>query len=461
MSKHKIVSLARTITLTASLALSACAVGPDYHKPAITAAAAWSQQPGAVLAAGERNVRSSWWTSFHDEKLNKIVQKALAQNFDLKIAQARILEARALKLNASSTLYPEINASGSAERGNPGLLTQNKALDLYQGGFDASYELDLFGGNRRKVEASSAMVGSREASYQDLSITLVAEVVNEYATLRELQTRYGITKQMAETQKRLADFNTAKFSNGAASDLEVQQSNALYQTTAANLPALAREATAAIYRISVLTGTENDEVVTLLSVTENVPAADHAPIMDAPAAVLARRPDIAEAERNLAANTALKGAAISEMYPKISLSALFGWQNTSLLPSATIWSLASGFAMPILNFGRIQGDIKAADARQQQAFQAYKKTVIAAVAEVETKLSDYARNREHTISLKAALDSNNKALQMSHLRFDRGLTPLIDVLDAENKTFAARNAYITALADEARSVAALEKSGGF
>jgi outer membrane protein TolC len=169
---------------------------------------------------------------------------------------------------------------------------------------------------------------------------------------------------------------------------------------------------------------------------------------------------VAEAERTLAANTSLTAVAISELYPKITLSALFGWQNTSLLPGANLWSLASGIAMPLLNFGRIEGGIDAANARQQQAYHAYRKAVISAVADVETKLSDYAKDKEYTDSIKAVLESNRTALTLARLRYEKGLASLIDTLDAENKVYSAENELLTAQASEMRAVAALQKAGG-
>lgn len=444
--------------LIACLLLSSCAVGPNYEKPQTVTPAVWKQQDGQPSA--EQHSQEQWWKSFHDQTLDSLIAQALEQSHDRKIAEARILEARGLRMNSASALYPQINASGTAERGNPGLLTQNNPINLYQGGFDASYELDLFGGNRRDVEASDAIIESREASYRNVTITLVAEVVNEYATLRELQRRYKVTENMAQSQKQLARFSKIKYDHGAASSLEVSQTDALYRDTVAKLPVLARDITATIYRVSVLTGSENDEVVNKLQQAGQIPTVTHAPIMDAPATVLSRRPDVAEAERNLAANTALTGEAISELYPKISLSAMFGWENSSILPSTNPWGLASGITMPLLNFGRIQGNIKAADARQQQSFQTYKKSVVAAIADVETKISDYSKNKEHSAALKEALESNRHALDAAHKRYDRGLTPLIDVLEAETKVYDAENNYLTSQADEVRSVAALEKAGG-
>lgn len=345
-------------------------------------------------------------------------------------------------------------------RGNPGFITQNNTIDLYQGGFDASWEIDLFGGNRRRVEASDAIISGNIAQYRDATISLVAEIVREYVTLREFQNRYAVIQEMAENQRRLMEFSRTKFANGAASTIEVSHAETVYKTMLASLPVFEREITAILYRISVLTGSENDEVVELLKYGKPIPETHAAPVMEAPAAVLSHRPDVTEAESYLMARTALTGVAISELYPKISIASLFGLQNTSLLPSQNIWNIGASVVLPLLNFGRIQGNIDAANAREQQAYHAYRKAVIEAVADIETKISDYAKNKEKTGTLSEALENSEKTLQSTRIRFEKGGVPLPVVLTAENNVLQTRDAYFSALAEEMKSIDALQKSIG-
>ena len=321
------------------LVMAACTVGPDYKRPDIYIPANWKEMSTQEQQSISDN--KVWWTSFQDEILNIIVEKGTEQNKDLKIAEARVLEARALRLNAASSLYPQLNIGGTAERGNPGFITQNKTIDLYQGGFDASWEIDLFGGKHRRVEASDAIISGNIAQYRDATISLVAEIVREYVTLREFQNRYSVIQEMAENQRRLMEFSRTKFANGAANTIEVSQAETVYKTMLASLPVFEREITATLYRISVLTGSENDEVMELLKSGKPIPETHAAPVMEAPAAVLSHRPDVTEAESYLMARTALTGVAISELYPKISIASLFGWQNTSLLPGQNLWNLGA------------------------------------------------------------------------------------------------------------------------
>lgn len=440
--------------LTLALILSACSAGVDYQKPQVSLPANWSQQTATP------NLHAEWWKDFHDDTLNSLVDNTLANNQDRKVAEARLLESRALLMNANSKLYPEVNAAATAERGNPGIETQNHALNLYQPELDASYELDLFGGNHRQVEAQDAAIGVKEAAYKDVSISLVAEVVTEYANLRELQQRLILTQKTAEAQKSLYELSQTKFKYGTVGDLDVAQAESLYRATQSQIPVLQRDITAATWRLSVLTGDDSGKVKNLLAQFGDVPMVGSAPVLDAPADVITRRPDVAEAERTLASNTALTDVAISEMYPKITLSALFGFQNTTLMPSEALWGAAAGITAPVFNFGRIEGDIKAADARQQQAYHSYRQSVLKAVADVETKLSDYSQDKAHTIALNDTLSSSERALEAARIRYQQGVTPLIDTLDAENKVYAAQSQLITAQADEVRAVAALQKAAG-
>lgn len=446
------------IVLTVPVLLSACAVGPDYKRPEMDILANWNEL--SVQEQSAITTNKTWWTDFKDNMLNSLIEKGIAENKDLKIAEARIAEARGSRMSAASSLYPQINASGQAQRGNPSLTSQNKTLDIYDGRFDASWEIDLFGGNRRKVEASDALIEASSAQYQGVTISLVAETVREYITLRELQDRYAVMQDMVEAQKRLVELNNVRFEHGAASSVDVSQEQTAYKTTLANLSVFEREITASIYRLSVLTGSENDEVVELLKPSGHIPVIIYAPAMDAPASVLSRRPDVMQAEDFLQARTALTGIAISDLYPKISIGGFFGWQNTSLLPSQNIWSLATGAFMPLLNFGKIQGNIDAASAREQQAYHAYRKAVIEAVADVETKLSDYAKNKNRTESLREALESSEKTLKSTENQFGKGAVPLQSVLAAKINTLQSRDAYLNALAEEMKSVASLQKSMG-
>lgn len=438
--------------------LAACSVGHDYKKPEVITPVKWNA--ASQIQRTNIAIDKKWWIGFHDEKLNALVDRVVISNKDLKIVEARIQEVRALRMSAASSLYPQVNAGVQAQRGNPGLSTQNKAIGLFDGRFDASWEIDLFGGNHRNIEASDAMIEASKSTYQNVTITLIAEMVREYVTLRELQSRYDILEEISKSQKRLLELSNIRLKHGATNSIEVSQAEAAYNTTQSNLSVLDREVTASIYRIYVLSGSEDDAVIKLLKAGGQIPTIDYASLIEEPAIILNRRPDIVQAENYLHTSTALTAAAISDLYPKVSISSLFGWQNSSPLPSQNIWGISAGAFMPLLNFGKIKGNIDASNAREQQAYLSYRKAVIEAVADVETKLSDYAKNKNKTSHLLEAVKNSEKILASSHSRFNRGLVPLQSVLAAKINVLQTRDAYLSAQAEEMKSIASLQKSIG-
>ena len=452
-----------TALVVISLLLSGCAAaGKNYSKPAFDFPSLWHASdtktlPAQVSKGSQHPAAKSgrWWDSFNDDNLSALMVKALANNQNRKIAEARILETRASRQSTASSLYPQVGINGTASRGN--VTTQNP-LSLYQAGFDASYELDLFGGNRRGVEAADASIQASEAAYQNITLALTAEVAREYVGFRQLQHLLDLTRKTVASQKKLYDITRAKKAGGVVSDFDVTQSQTLLKTTNARLPEIERQLEATGYRLSILLGEAPGAVNVSLKEMKPVPVARNLVILDAPAAVIARRPDIQAAERNLAAATALTGAAISEMYPKITLSALFGIQNTSLAGGAGIWSLGSSLFAPLLNFGRIEGQIKVSEARQAQAFHAYRQTVIEALGEVETSLSNINRENQTRLALQEAADSAGKTVEKSRLRYQSGVSDFTEVLQSEQQLYEINRNLVASEAKISQYMIALYKA---
>lgn len=466
MTKNKTLPL-NTMTALAviSFLLSGCAAaGKDYSKPAFDFPSLWHASDAKTLpdqvskkSRHPAEKPGPWWHSFNDDGLSALVHKALANNQNRKIAEARVLETRALRQSTTSSLYPQVGINGTASRGN--VATQSSA-SLYQAGFDASYEIDLFGGNKRSVEAADASIRASEAAYQNVSLALTAEVAREYVGLRQLQHLLNLTRKTVASQQKLYDITRAKKAGGIVSDFDVTQSQTLLKTTNARIPEIQRQLEATGYRISILLGEAPGAVNVSLKEMKPVPVARNLVILDAPAEVIGRRPDIKTAERNLAAATALTGAAISEMYPKITLSALFGIQNTSLAGGAGIWSLGSSLFTPLLNFGRIEGQIKASEARQTQAFHAYKQTVIEALGEVETALSNINRENQTRLALLEAADSAEKTVEKSRLRYQSGVSDFTEVLQSEQQLYEINSNLVASEAKVSQYMIALYKALG-
>jgi len=448
------------------LALNGCAVGPDYELPHLDLPLLWHETPPAKpkVTIVDHN-KEIWWQDFDDPTLTKLIERALAKNENLALAAARIVEVRGLRESAFGTLFPQIGVDAGVNRGDPGVLTTNSILTSTQGAFDASWEIDLFGGNRRKIEAEDAATGAAEAAYRDASLSLAAEVAREYIMLRQFQAQLDVTRQTADIQRHLYEITDDHYKGGLVSTLDVAQAETLYKTTSAHIPDYERQITASAYRLSVLLGENPGGLADLTAKPGPIPSAERLPVLDAPADIMRRRPDVAEAERSLAAATALQGVAISALYPKISLSALFGTQR-GVLPifdyKAThgIWDLGADVTMPILNFGSIEGQINAADARQELAFHHYKQTVLQALADVETDLSNLSREAQRDDALRDAGKSADHAVNVARDRYRNGLADFTSVLQAEQQRFTVQLDLIASQSTVAQDVIALHKALG-
>lgn len=459
----------KTLILLITSALSACTVGPDYAAPALDLPEWWHNSEAQKTPDGK-----NWWTNFHDEKLNELIDQALKSNHTVKIAEARIAEARASREQTASGLYPQISANANSTRGNqttaqsaafipPGLASSSdnpKPVTVSQATFDASWELDLFGGTRRQIEAANATTEVYEARLQDAQLTLIGDVAREYFTWRQLQAQEDIARKTSKAQKGLFAIAERKYKAGTGSRFEAAQADALYSTTDARLPELTRQKEATGYRLSLLIGEPAGALNERLKEPKTLPQPTAIPTLASPADTIRNRLDVRAAERQLAASTALQGAALAEAFPKISLSTLFGVLDTSLSDPVRIWSYTGGIAAPLLTFGRIEGGIKAADARQQQAFHQYQQAVLQAVADIETQLSNIAQANTRVIKLRQASRSAADAEKMARERYSHGISSFTDVLNAEQQSLNADTDLTNAEADRLNYLVALHKALG-
>jgi len=463
--------LSQSLAIFSIIALGGCAVGPDYQLPSLNLPLSWlgmepDKTPKTVseeLLPSEN--KTPWWQDFNDPDMTALIERALANNENLAIAAARIVEVRGLRESAFGKLFPQIGVGAAADRENPGVSTTNHIVSFYQGAFDATWELDLFGGTRREIEAQSAATGAAEASYRDASLSLAAEVAREYILLRQLQAQMDVTKQTADIQHHLYDITQDHYKGGLVSTLDVAQAETLYKTTSAHIPDFERQITASSYRLSVLLGENPGSVQDIVGHAVPIPDVKSLPILEAPANIIRRRPDVATAERNLAAATALQGVAISQLYPQISISALIGtqygiFQLYKYEATHEIWDLGASAAMPILNFGTIEGQINAADARQVQALHHYKQTVLQALADVETDLSNLSKEIARDDALQSAGKSAEHAVTVAHDRYRNGLTDFTTVLQAEQQRFSVQLDLIASQSTVAQDIVALHKALG-
>lgn len=429
---------------------SGCMVGPDYRQPEMDTPKAWqalASSRASLRSTDERDL-SRWWQTFRDPTLNRLTREALASNKDLKIALARVEEARAGRRLEKSQLFPQFFANAAASRFDnpfPGLRPDVK-YNIFQLGFDAIWEIDAFGQMRRQLEAASANLELAGEQYRQALVTLTADVARAYVEYRSLERQRAITVSNLETQQHTLELTETLFREGIGTRNDVVRAEAEVETTRAQLPALEAQQIALQHELEVLLGKQPGELRDWLQQPAPVPVVERPPILTAPARVIRHRPDIRAAERNLAANSALHAAAVAELYPKVSLPAFIGVRGTELATlfrqSALSYSIGSYGAqtantllVPLLNFGRIRAQIDQAKAREWQAYLDYEKTVLEALKEIETAFTRYLKEEIRRQSLAESVANLRQAVDLSRLRYEEGVASFLEVLDAQRSLY--------------------------
>jgi multidrug efflux system outer membrane protein len=443
------------LILSASLAAAAagCAVGPDYRQPSAAAPAHWSE----TLAGGEAPAPAdvtAWWRTFNDPELDALIDRAVHSNLDLRIAQARVRDARAQYGIAAANLAPSADASGSDSRQQTSHhqpvigsvpVPPNTPFDnqVYQAGVDASWEIDVFGGRRREVEAARAEVGASEFDRRATLMVLLGDVARSYVDVRGYERRLAIAAENIQAQRQGVAIARDRFAHGLATDLDVEESATLLAQTQAEVPALEAAQQAAAHRLGVLLGQEPGALLAELSARAPIPAAPEVVPVGLPSDLLLRRPDVLRAERELAAATANIGVATSDLFPKFYLTGAAGYQSVSardwFSSASSFWSIGPSVQWKIFDAGRVRATIRVQDARQEEALSAYERTVLTAFEEVENGLVSYANEQERQRSLEEAVASSRKSLDLANRLYTSGLTDFLRVLDAERSLYDAED----------------------
>ena len=423
--------------------LTGCTMGPDYHEVVPSVPSHWQAESSADLKQANAEDLRNWWKSFGDAQLNRLMDKALAGNLDIKIALTRIDQARAERSGTRAELFPTVNIKTGAQRNEnpfPGLAPGIK-YNMFELGFDALWEIDLFGRQQRRLEAASADLDAAGEQYRQSLVILTAELARSYIDYRSLQNQLSITRSNLESQRHTLELTEKLFNEGVNARHDVVRARAQTESTAAQIPALEANLVAALRQLEVLVGQKPASLSTELKPSGAVPLATGRRVLATPAETIRRRPDIRVAERQLAAATAMQGAAIAELFPKISLSAFLGLRNTdveALFKSAAFsYGTAANLIQPLLNFGRIQAGIDLADAKQKEAYLTYEKAVLDALAETETALTRYLKEEIRRQTLSSAVVDLQESVRLSQLRYKEGVISFLDVLDAQRVLYIA------------------------
>ena len=419
--------------------LSGCfAVGPDYKTPDLSAPADWSQslQGGVTAATPDAQALAQWWGVFSDPDLSNVIERATAGNLDLKTAQARVREARARRGIAQAGFFPTLNAGGSATRSRGSEQTGSGEIrNLYTLGFDASWELDIFGRVRRSVEAAQGDLEASEADYHDVLVSLVAEVALNYVEARTLQTQLDAAEANLKTQQETLQLTQWRFEAGLVSRLDVEQARGNFESTRAQLPALRSAIEEAKNRLAALLGAFPGALEAQLGPRKPIPEAPVEVAIGVPAETLRRRPDVRRAERQLAAQTARIGVATADLYPTFTLPGSIGLDaltTNHFFDSANrAWSIAGSFAWPIFQGGAILQNIEVQNALQEQVLNQYEGTIRTALEDVENALVAYGEEQNRKQALAEATDAAQKSAELARNQYASGLIDFQSVLDAE------------------------------
>jgi multidrug efflux system outer membrane protein len=458
-------------------ALVGCAVGPDYHPPKTQVPSTWDgqnavtpDQPSKTAATPVELVE--WWNAFKDPALSSLVEMAVRANLDLRLAEARIRQARAARGVAGAPLWPEVDASalyqrsqGSSEVGGGGAIATAGGLrNLWQAGLDASWEIDIFGGTRRGIEAATADLTAAVEDRRDVLVTLVGDVGNNYINLRGLQQQIAIARENLEAQRHTAEITRKRFEAGFVGALDLANARAQVATTEATIPVFEASARAAIYNIGVLLGREPAVLEKELSRAVPIPPVPPEIPVGLPSDLLRRRPDIRRAEAQVHAATARIGVATADLFPKFNLAGSFGLSASDVTRidrwTSNYWSWGPSVTWPIFAGGRIYWNIKVQDALQEQALLTYEKTVLTALKDVETALVAYAKEQEHRRALTEAVKNNRKAVDLAKLLYVAGRSDFLNVLIAQRALFVTEDALVQSTRAVDTNLIALYKALG-
>jgi len=445
--------------------LSACMVGPKYHRPVVQTPNTFrdlAQNP-QIQAQTASYAALHWWEVFKDPKLQELIRTALRQNYDLQLATERINAARAQLAVTRSSLFPHLGANANFNGGKENAF-QSKYNFLTLVG-DAAFQLDFFGRLRRATEASRAELLATDAARQTVILTLVSDVANDYLTLRQLDLQLQITHETITTQTDSVKLTKLRLEHGVATKLDVLQAQQVLDTANAQIPDLERQIAQEENAISILLGNYPDAVPRGLALVEQELPPEVPPGL--PSSLLARRPDIREAEQNLIAANAEIGVAKAQLFPQIALTGSGGgsFGRSSAFPGTYpsqigIWSYGAEVSQPIFTGGGLRGNLHFAESQHAQALIAYRQTIQRAFGDVSDTLIDYDKLHQVRLRQQDTVADLQETFRISTLRYQGGTTTYLEVLDSQRSLYTAELTLASARGDEFRSLVQLYRALG-
>ncbi len=460
-----------------ALWLAGCAVGPNFTKPAAPTAKAWLEVDDPKINA-ERVDYRQWWQTFADPVLNDLVRAAYRQNLPLQVAGLRILEARAQLGIATGSQYPqiqqgrggfaytELSENASPISTLPAQIRErvNTGFQTWDLGFDAVWELDLWGKYRRGVESAEAALVASVANYDDVLVSVTAEVANAYLAIRTFQERLAIARRNVAVQKRSLEITNVRFKHGATTELDVRQAEALLRSTQASIPQLEIGLQQTKNALSTLLGMPPSDLAAILGGATDIPKPPAQVAVGIPADLLRRRPDIRAAELQAAAQSARIGVALSDLYPSFTLTGSVGVQAEdigNLFKGGSLTGfIGPAFRWNLFNYGRIRNNVRAQDARFQQLIVNYQNAVLSAYQEVENALIAFLRSQQQADLLAQGVNASQRSVDLALIQYRDGAADFTRVLNTQQSLVTAQDRLTETRGDIVRNLVALYKALG-
>lgn len=451
-----------------ALLLAGCAVGPDYRTPEASAPAAWhsAMKGGLKAVPTEAAQLAQWWDSLGDPQLSRLIEEAAANNLDLKLVQARLREARARRGVSAADRFPTLNAGAGANRSRSSEemgFGGGEVSDAWSAQFDASWELDVFGGKRRAMESAEASLEASREDVRDVQVSLLAEVALNYVEVRAYQARLAIALSNLASQRETWQIAHWRYEAGLTTQLDEDQARLNLEQTRAQLPTLQTGLEQSKNRLAVLLGRKPGELAELETAAA-IPQTPSEVAVGIPADTLRQRPDLRRAERQLAAATAQVGVATAALYPNFSLSGTLGLQALSsanlLQASARMFSVAANAGWVLFDAGRIRQNIEVQNALQEQALIGYEAAVLGALRDVENTLVAYAEELNRRAALKDAVQAAQSAAGLAASQYAAGLIDFLTVLDTQRSLLSLQDQLSQSEAAVTSNLARLYKAMG-
>jgi NodT family efflux transporter outer membrane factor (OMF) lipoprotein len=464
--------------LTAALVLVGCAVGPNYHAPRTSPPKEFAAKAGSASKASADPAvdLAQWWRALKDPELDSLIERAIRANPDIEIALARLQETRYQVAAMTSGILPEAGVGGGAAHGTGSDLARGRAAQTLVSaentprsgqiqqivGFDAGWEIDLVGKYRREIEAAKYDAQAAAWTRNAILISVVADVARSYVDLRGLQMRLAITRQDVDSAQQFRDLVQTRYDRGLTNELDLTLANRELASLRSEVAPLAAQIDAVQYNIAVLLGQYPEELRTELRQPGLIPDLPEKVEPGLPLDLLKRRPDVQEAERQLAAATARIGVATADLFPHLALTAGAGTQSARIgnVPGSHIWSVGPSVYWPLLDFGALDASVSIADLQAHERLVSYRRTVVDAVRDADTAIGNFAAEEERLKDLDIAMVASERAVSLASQRYDRGLTDFLNVVDAERQQFQLENEYAATEQSAADAFVGLYKALG-